>query len=105
VLVVVCEKPDNVQRYLAAHPSPLTILLDAERRVARAYGVYQRFGLGAWNIARPASFLIDRAGFVRVVFVARLPIEAAPVEGLLSSLRQLEEERVKLRQRRKGPGA
>lgn len=95
VLVVVCEDPGTAARYFAAHPSPLTVLVDSERRVARAFGVYHRFGLGAWNIARPASFLIDRAGFLRTVFVARLPIEAAKVDELLATLRALEKERRK----------
>jgi peroxiredoxin len=101
VLVVVCEDAGNVRRYLVAHPSPLTLLLDAERHVARAYGVHQRFGLGSWNIARPASFLIDRAGFIRLVFVGKLPIEAAPLEEILAALRGFEEERSRLSSRRK----
>ncbi len=112
ILVVVCEKPANVLRYLAASPSPLTVLLDERRYVARAFGVHHRFGLGAWNIARPASFLIDRAGFVRRVFVARLPIEADPVASLLEALRAVREEEARKRSagqkrgsRPGGPGA
>ena len=99
VLVVVCEDPFSVERYFAAHPSPLTVLIDRERRVARAYGAYQRFGLGSWNIARPASFVIDRAGFIRRVFVAKLPIEAAPVAELLAAIHGVEEEVKRLRDR------
>jgi peroxiredoxin len=101
ILVVVCEDPRTVERYLAAHPSPLTVLLDQKRLVARAYGVHQRFGLAALNIARPASFLIDRAGFIRRVFVAKLPIETAPVEEILTALRGFEEERARLQARGK----
>ena len=29
-----------------------------------------RAGIDAWNIARPAVFLIDRHGIVRLIFVA-----------------------------------
>jgi peroxiredoxin len=103
VLVVAGEDPPAARRYFSEHPTPLTILLDGARRVARSFGVYQRFGLGAWNVARPASFLIDRAGFVRLVFVARLPVEAVPVEEILSTIGRLGEEGLKLRERR-GPG-
>ena len=63
VLVVAGEDPSAARRYLSEHPTPLTILLDGGRSVVRSFGVYQRFGMGAWNVARPASFLIDRAGF------------------------------------------
>ena len=93
ILVVVCEKAHTVQNYVAAHRSPLAVLLDTERRIARAYGVYQRFGLGAWNIARPASFLLDQAGFIRLVFVAKLPIETVPVDQLLEVVRGFKNER------------
>ena len=36
----------------------------------KAYGVWHAVGLDAWNIARPALFLIDRSGAIRYSFVA-----------------------------------
>jgi peroxiredoxin len=38
--------------------------------VARAYGVWHRVGLDAWNTARPSVFIIDRAGIIRAVWVS-----------------------------------
>lgn len=35
------------------------MLIDERRDVVKAYGVWHRIGLDAWNIARPAAFLID----------------------------------------------
>ncbi len=93
VLVVVADDPRRVLRHLSAHPSPLTILIDEHRRAARAYGVHRRFSLGARDVARPASFLIDRAGFIRTVFVGRLPTEAVPVEEVLAAIDGLSRER------------
>jgi peroxiredoxin len=49
---------------------PFNILIDAKRDVLRAYGVWDRFGLFSWNIARPALFLIDRSGAIRYSFIA-----------------------------------
>ncbi|MBI4584924.1 MAG: redoxin domain-containing protein [Planctomycetes bacterium] len=104
LLVVVCEDPFTVERYFARHPSPLTVLLDPERRVAKAYGVHQRFGLPRGNIARPASFVIDRAGFIRFSFIARLQIEAASVDTLLAELKKIEAEGPSPGPLRKGRG-
>ncbi len=92
LLVVVCEDPFTAERYFARHPSPLTVLLDPERRVAKAYGVHQRFGLPRGNIARPASFVIDRAGFIRFSFIARLQTETAGVDTLLAELKKIQAE-------------
>ena len=44
--------------------------MDESRDVLKAYGVWHRAGLTAWNIARPALFLIDRSGAIRYSFVA-----------------------------------
>jgi len=70
VVAVVAERSEPVRRYVEEHGLPFNILIDAEREVARAYGVWQRFGLTAWNIARPALFLIDRQGRVRFRYIA-----------------------------------
>jgi peroxiredoxin len=88
-LVIACEDPFTARRYFARRPTPLTVLLDSERRVARAYGCYQRFGLNGWNISRPAGFLIDRAGFIRWSFLARIQTESPDLEAVFSTLERL----------------
>lgn len=59
-----------MRRYIEETGLPFNILLDEAREVARAYGVWHRLGLDAWNIARPAVFLIDPSGAIRYSFVA-----------------------------------
>ena len=89
ILVVTCERSGQVAKYLERHPSPLAVLLDEERRVAREYRVLQRFALPVWNIARPSSFVVDRCGFVRFAYAARLSIHTAEIEKILAVLRAL----------------
>jgi peroxiredoxin len=89
ILLVVCESVGSAARFLEERPTPLTLLLDETRAVARGYGVHQRFTLPRWNIARPASFLVDRCGFIRYAHVARLPIHAAPIDELLAAASSL----------------
>ena len=48
---------------------PFNILVDESREVLKAYGVWHRLGLDAWNIARPALFLIDTSSRIHYSFV------------------------------------
>jgi peroxiredoxin len=58
-----------VQRYIEETGLPFDILIDERRDMARAYGVWHRAGIDAWNIARPAVFLIDTDAAIRYSFV------------------------------------
>ena len=60
----------HVKRYVEDQGLPFNILIDESRDVLRAYGVWHMLGLDAWNIARPALFLIDRGGAIRYSFVS-----------------------------------
>jgi peroxiredoxin len=60
-----------VKRYVQDKALPFDVLVDDSRDVLRAYDVWHRIGIDAWNIARPALFLIDTEGIVRYAFVAR----------------------------------
>jgi peroxiredoxin len=57
--------------------------------VARAYGVWHRAGLTGWNIARPAVFLIDRAGAIHYSFVGRDQTEFPSHEEILREIDRL----------------
>ena len=89
VAAIVAQRSEKVQDYLEANALPFEILLDEDRAVSKAYDVYHRIGLDAWNIARPALFLIDRSGTIRYAFVAErqedFP-EAAEIERELDRL-------------------
>ena len=66
---MVAQKSAVVRRYIEDAGLPFNILVDESRDVLKAYGVWHRFGLDAWNIARPALFLIDRSGSIRYSFI------------------------------------
>jgi methyl-accepting chemotaxis protein len=66
----VAQSSDAVRTYIEETGLPFNILIDETRDVLRAYGVWHKFGLDAWNIARPALFLIDRSGAIRYSFIA-----------------------------------
>jgi peroxiredoxin len=70
VVVVVAQRSEPVRRYIEETGLPFNILIDESRDVLKAYGVWHAVGLDAWNIARPALFLIDPSGEIRYSFVA-----------------------------------
>jgi peroxiredoxin len=82
VVGVIGQKATRVAGYLREHPLPFPILVDRDRAVIKSYGVYHRVGLDAWNIARPAIFLLDRSGVVRYGFIGRHQADLAPLDDL-----------------------
>jgi peroxiredoxin len=65
---------------------PFPILCDEDRAVIKQYGVWHPIGIDAFNMARPASFLIDgltRA--IRFMFVGSSQFERADLESILNA--------------------
>jgi peroxiredoxin len=77
------------ERYLAEHPSSFPYLLDEDRRVTKAYGVYHRLGVDAIHIARPATFIVDTAGLVQFIFVGSVQTEMASLGSIGQELKRL----------------
>ena len=83
------------EKYFAGHPISFPFLLDEDRRVTKAYGVYHAIGLDALNIAHPATFVIGSTGNIRMIYVGidqrdRMPVQAI-LEVVRASLRYPEE--------------
>ena len=60
VVAVVAQASEPVRATSRRPGLPFNILSTRSREVLKAYGVWHRIGLDAWNIARPPLFLIDR---------------------------------------------
>jgi len=71
IVAIVAQPADRVRTYIEETGLPFDILIDETREVLKAYGVWHRVGLDAWNIARPAVFVIDRSGAIRYSFIGR----------------------------------
>jgi methyl-accepting chemotaxis protein len=89
VVAVVAQGPANVRRYVEETGLPFNILVDDSRDVLRAYGVWHRLGIDAWNIARPALFLIDQSGAIRYSFVGERQDEFPSAEDIDAAISQL----------------
>ncbi len=86
VVVVVAQSSSAVRRYVEDKGLPFNILIDESREVSKAYGVWQRIGLDAWNIARPSLFLIEPTGAIRYSFIAARQDEFPSHEEILKEM-------------------
>jgi peroxiredoxin len=64
-------------------------LLDEDRLVTKAYGLHHRLGLDAFNIAHPATLVIDRGGIVRYVYRSDSQTDLAPFKRVMEELRKI----------------
>ena len=83
---MVAQRSEAVRRYIEETGLPFNILIDESRDVLKAYGVWHRIGLDAWNIARPALFVVDRSGAIRYSFIADSQEEFPSHEEILRAL-------------------
>jgi peroxiredoxin len=86
VVPVLAQRADAVRRYIEETGLPFDILVDERRDTVRAYGVWHRIGLDAWNIARPGWFLIEPGGTISWSFIGDNQKEHPEVPALLEAL-------------------
>ena len=94
LILIAAEKRGGMfkpEKFLQKHPTAFPFLLDEDRAVTKAYGIYHRLGLDAINIARTATFVVDRAGIVRWIYVGNTQVDRAPVEQILEAVRKAQD--------------
>ena len=89
VVAVVAQSSSVVRRYVEETGLPFNILVDDSRDVLQAYGVWHRIGLDAWNIARPALFLIDSYGKIHFSYIGDSQEEFPSPEEISAALDRL----------------
>ena len=94
VVFIAAEKKSGMfgpVKFLGEHPVSFPFLLDEDRAVTKSYGVYQRLGIDAINIARPATFVIGQDGKTRYVYVGSSQMDRAPIENVMDALQKARE--------------
>ena len=89
---IAAEKRDGVfkpVKFLEKKPVSFPFLLDEDRTVSKAYGLYHRIGLDALNIAHPATLVIDRDRAVRFIYRGDNQLDRAPLEQVIAAARGL----------------
>jgi peroxiredoxin len=85
----VAQPSEKVKRYVEDTGLPFDILVDERRETVKAYGVWHSVGFDAWNISRPALFLVDGTGVIRYVFVANSQTEFPEHDEILREISTL----------------
>jgi peroxiredoxin len=92
VAYIAAEKREGMFKpaeYLREHPVSFPFLLDEDRTVTKAYGLYHRFGHDAFNIAHPATLVIDKGGTVRFIYRGKDQTDRIPVLAVLEVVKKL----------------
>jgi peroxiredoxin len=86
VVGVLAQNREAVRRYIEETGLPFDILIDERRDMLRAYGVWHRVGLDAWNISRPAVFLINQDGTIPYSYVGNSQREFPTQQEILQAI-------------------
>jgi len=86
---ILAQRPEKVHTFMTGQGLALPILIDADRAITKRYGVYHPLGLDALNTARPSTFLIDRDGTVRFMYVGEGQNDRPDPETIVAELRKL----------------
>ena len=87
--MIVGQRAEKLAAYARTRGLALPVLIDPDRAVIKRYGVYHRLGLTAFNIARPATFIIDREQRIRFIYVSRAQADRPEHETLVAELQKL----------------
>ena len=91
---VAAEKREGFHKpvqFLQQNPVSFPFLLDEDRSVTKAYGLYHGIGLDAINVAHPATLVINGGGIVRYIYRGSNQFDRAPVEPVLEAARKLKQ--------------
>jgi len=92
VLFVAAEKRDGMFKpaeFLAKSPVAFPFLLDEDRSVTKAYGLYHRLGHDAFNIAHPATLVIDKNANIRFIYRGKDQNDRIPLAAVIEVLKKL----------------
>jgi len=76
-------------KFLQSHPVSYPFLLDEDRSVTKAYGLYHPLGVDAINIAHPASLVIDRERKIAYIYRGDSQTDRAPFDQVLQAAKKL----------------
>jgi peroxiredoxin len=76
-------------KFLQSHSISFPFLLDEDRSVTKAYGLYHRLGVDAIHIAHPATLVIDRDRKVGYIYRGDSQTDRAPIDEVLQAARRV----------------
>jgi peroxiredoxin len=90
---IAAEKRDGVwkpEKFFVKHPIASVFLLDEDRIVTKDYGLHHALATDAFNIAHPATLVIDRSRVARYIYRGDNQLDRAPLDEVLGVLPQMD---------------
>jgi peroxiredoxin len=91
VAYLAAERRDGMwkpEKFLAKHPVSFPFLLDEDRSVTKAYGLYHHLAHDAIHIAHPATLGISSDGTVRYIYRGDNQLDRAPLDLVIEAARK-----------------
>ena len=89
MLYIAAEKGEGIWKpgkFLLANPISFPFLLDEDRAITKAYGLYHRLGKDAIHIAHPATLIAGRDRKLIYIYRGDNQNDRAPVEQVFQAL-------------------
>ena len=74
------------EKFLERRHISFPFLLDEDRAVTKAWGLYNRIALDAFHISKPATFVVGSDGVVKYAYVGKSQTDRAPLDHVLANL-------------------
>ena len=78
------------EEFLNKSPISVPFLLDEDRTVTKQYGLYHRIGLDAFNIAHPATLVIDSSKMIRYLYRGSNQADRAPLDEVVEAVKRIQ---------------
>ena len=88
-LAIAGQWPRELRGYADKNGITFPLLVDKTREVIKRYGVYHWLSLEAYNIARPATFIIDKSGIIQYMYIGSHQFDLVPQEAILQRLKEI----------------
>ncbi len=82
--------PRELRGFAERNGITFPLLVDKDRSVIKSYGVYHWFSFEAYNIARPATFIIDKLGTIRYMYIGTHQFDLVDQTEVLESLKSVD---------------
>ena len=89
MVFIAAQKIDGIskgKKYVEKRNYTFPLLFDEKRKVTHAYGVYHPIGSYAFNIARPATFIVGPSGRICWIAVSPSQRERPSVEQIFAAI-------------------
>ena len=89
-LAIAGQWPRELRGFAERNGIMFRLLVDKDRSVIKSYGVYHWLSFEAYNIARPATFIIDKLGRIQFMYIGTHQFDLVDQSVVLESLKSID---------------